>query len=230
MQHTEQLNEVASALSKAQSLFKNIFKENTAKIKTKSGAEYSYSYADLASILEITREPLAKNNLCVTQSSNIIDGSLSITTMLIHSSGQYLKNVLQLPIVDTGNNAIQAIGSSITYGRRYELASMLGIAAEEDDDANAVPKSNNMAKPVSSVTPVVHKYVAPQPVINVDDQLISEEQGKALITLIKANGYDVQDLKEMILFDLNIDKLSGIKNNHLLAIKKAFANPKPVEK
>lgn len=149
MERSEQINELAKALSNAQAEFTNVFKSNTAKIVTKSGASYSYSYADLAELLDMVREPLSQNGLALMQSANteedirVIDNKpvivykLLITTFLIHVSGQWIKNELRLPVVDTGNNIIQAIGSSITYGRRYEVSSILGIASEKDDDANA---------------------------------------------------------------------------------------------
>lgn len=77
------------------------------------------------------------------------------------------------------------------------------------------------------VVPVVHKMT---PNSSPDEQAITKEQGEALMTLLRANGYNAQDLKEMIFFDFNIEKLSEIKNKHLIAIRKSFANPKPVEK
>lgn len=227
MQHSENINEIATALSKAQSKFENVFKSNKAKIRTKAGAEYSYSYAELADFLDITRQPLTENNLCLIQSSNIVAGELLITTMLVHSSGQWFKNTLPLPIVDTGNNALHAIGSSITYGRRYEAGSILGVASDEDDDANSVPKGNPKTSQSSPVNTVVHK-VTPNG-INVEDQKITKEQGEALLKIIAGTGYNMQDLKEMILFELDLKSVTEICNKHLPKIKTYFSKTKATE-
>lgn len=156
MEQTAEIKNLAMALSKAQLRFTNILKDQKAKILTKSGASYSYSYADLASLIDMVRIPLSENGLAIVQSSDTEtipgvdkDGKqclvwrLIIKTMLLHNTGEYIKSQLILPVVDTGNNAIQAIGSSITYGRRYELSSMLGIASEVDDDANAATPSKS---------------------------------------------------------------------------------------
>src|SRR3990167_2197762 len=151
MKRSEQINEIATALSKAQGEFENVLKNNTAKIRTKSGSEYSYSYADLADLLNVIRPALARNNLSIVQGSNVVDGKIIINSILAHSSGQWFENDLCLPIVDTSNNQIQAIGSSITYGRRYEIGSMLGIASEKDDDAN-VPVAHKPA-PAAQIKP-----------------------------------------------------------------------------
>lgn len=150
MKRSESIKELASALSKAQAKFTNIFKSNTAKITTKSGSSYTYSYADLAELLDMVREPLSANGLSIMQFSDTVENKISITTLLLHMSGEFIENELKLPIVETGNNAIQAIGSSITYGRRYELSAILGIASEKDDDANAVPNKPPVAIPAAA--------------------------------------------------------------------------------
>lgn len=150
MKRSESIKELASALSKAQAKFTNIFKSNTAKITTKSGSSYTYSYADLAELLDMVREPLSANGLSIMQFSDTVENKISITTLLLHMSGEFIENELKLPIVETGNNAIQAIGSSITYGRRYELSAILGIASEKDDDANAVPNKPPVAAPAAA--------------------------------------------------------------------------------
>lgn len=146
MKKSESIKELATALSKAQSKFTNIFKSNTAKIITKSGASYSYAYADLAELLDMVREPLSANGLSILQFADTVDSKIMITTLLLHNSGEFIENELKLPVVETGNNAIQAIGSSITYGRRYELSSILGIASDKDDDANAVPSKPQVSE------------------------------------------------------------------------------------
>jgi hypothetical protein len=118
---------LAVALGKAQSKFKPLNKSKTAKVKMKSGGEYSYKYADLSDLIDAVRDALLENELAFTQ---LIQGE-NIETILYHSSGEKLTSTMFIGSSDTP----QGLGSLITYARRYALGPMLGIAAEEDDDA-----------------------------------------------------------------------------------------------
>lgn len=164
METSQSIKELASALSKAQGKFRNVLKGSKAKIKTKSGSEYEYSYADLADVLETVMPIVSEFGLSISQCSSsdikIVpdpkdltrkEGNTTITTVLMHSSGEYIKNVCNLPYVDNGNNAIQAIGSIITYGRRYEVCSILGIASQKDADG-MVPDKPSPKKKLSELT------------------------------------------------------------------------------
>lgn len=154
MNQSEQINELAKALSQMQGSVGAVFKNKTAKIPTKSGATYSYSYADLAGIWDAIRKPLSDAGLSVCQT--FCDNLL--VTMLMHSSGQWIKS--SLPLNCMGLKP-QELGSEITYLKRYALSSILGISADEDDDgqtaqqadrkppANAAPVPTNTSKTIS---------------------------------------------------------------------------------
>lgn len=106
------------------------------KSRTVNTGSYSYSYAELADVLRAVREPFGRHGLYLTQEAvNALEaGTVLITTTIGHESGQTITTKpLELP---AGGNA-QAIGSAITYGRRYQLSALLGVAAEEDDDGAA---------------------------------------------------------------------------------------------
>lgn len=139
MNQSEQINELAKALSNMQGNVGAVFKNKTAKIPTKSGSTYSYSYADLAGIWDCIRKPLMENGLALTQTFN----DSMLVTLLMHSSGQWLKS--SLPLSCMGAKP-QDLGSEITYLRRYALTSILGISADDDDDGaiaqQAEPKVN----------------------------------------------------------------------------------------
>ena len=148
MEISPTISELAKALSKAQGEFKSIIKGSTAKIITKKGGEYSYQYADLSTVLNSVMPIVSKYELSICQGSTSkilkypieIDpnqgkyGEVTITTLLIHSSGEWIKNVSIYPYVENGNNDVQAIGSVITFGRRYEVCAILGIASQKDTD------------------------------------------------------------------------------------------------
>lgn len=138
------ISQIAPALVNALGELTDVPKGREAKIPTKTGANYSYKYADLGDALSMVRPILLKHGLAVTQTaSNPDSDTVAITTTLIHTSGEWMSfHPLLLP---NGRTA-QETGSAITYGRRYSLLAILGLAAEDDDGASAAPRqsrSNN---------------------------------------------------------------------------------------
>ncbi len=119
--------ELHAALAKAQGEFPAITKDKTAK-----AGSYSYDYADLATILNAVRPVLSANGLAIVQPLEN-NGTPAIRTMLLHKDGAVLAASFPIPELPASP---QALGSLLTYLRRYALVSMLGLAAEEDDDGN----------------------------------------------------------------------------------------------
>ena len=101
---------------------------------------FKSKYADLGSIIKVSRNLLADNGLSVSQfpgETLTADGAkhyATLTTILMHESGEWLSQDLTMPLAKVDS---QGYGSAITYARRYALASVLGIYAGEDDDASA---------------------------------------------------------------------------------------------
>jgi hypothetical protein len=133
---SESIGELAAALAKAQG----------AMGAAKKGAANPYfksSYADLADIVAAIKEPLSVNGLAYAQTTDVSDSwDVSVETMLLHSSGQWISGTLTMKPTKSDP---QGIGSCITYARRYGLQAMVGIPAE-DDDANAA-SGNSMPTP-----------------------------------------------------------------------------------
>lgn len=127
MNHTDQINELATALAKAQG-------EITGALKDSANPFYKSKYADLASCWDACREPLSKNGLSVIQPAEADDQGVTVTTLLMHASGQWIRSVLRMIPKDS---TPQSVGSAIAYGRRYGLTAMIGIA-QVDDDGNIV--------------------------------------------------------------------------------------------
>lgn len=145
------ISSISSALVVALGEMTDIRKNRKAKVPTKAGGSYEYSYADLADILQSVRPILAKHGLAVIQSVTT-DGpdSVSISTTIIHSSGQWISTPsLDLP---SGRTA-QETGSAISYGRRYHLLATLGLAAEDDDGASARARGGSQKAPGGSRSP-----------------------------------------------------------------------------
>lgn len=126
MRMSEQINDLASALSKAQG-------EMRGAIKDSKNPFFKSSYADLTSVWDACREALSKNSLAVVQTTAPADTGIAVVTTLMHSSGQWILGELRMQPAKLDP---QVVGSTITYARRYALAAIVGVSPE-DDDANA---------------------------------------------------------------------------------------------
>lgn len=126
MKMSEQINELATALSKSQGEIENASKSST-------NPHFRAKYADLAEVLNVCRPVFSSNGLSFSQCPSYEAGVVSVETILMHNSGQWISSTISAP-VDKQN--AQGVGSAITYCRRYSLAAVCGIA-QEDDDAEA---------------------------------------------------------------------------------------------
>ncbi len=133
MKHSDLINELAGALAKAQGAFEAVERNREVEVTMKSGGKYSFTYATLDAIVDMIREPLSVNGLAYTQGVDGSENGSVVDTLLLHSSGQWLRTATPIRIDGSG---AQALGSGITYAKRYALTALLGIVAEEDDDAN----------------------------------------------------------------------------------------------
>ncbi len=130
MNKSESISELAKALNKAQAALQPA-KFNAVNPFLKN------RYADLGAVIDAARKPLADNGLSVTQPVSIEDNNVCVDTMLMHVSGEWISSSTIMAIgEERGKSAAQVAGSIITYLRRYSLASMIGIYADEDTDGN----------------------------------------------------------------------------------------------
>ena len=127
MERSEQIDQLATALAAAQGEIENALKDS-------SNPFFKSAYADLASVWNAVREPLSKNGLAVIQLPSAAGSSVTITTILSHKSGQFISSDLTMTARE---ETPQAIGSCITYARRYALQSVAGVAPEDDDAEGA---------------------------------------------------------------------------------------------
>ncbi len=135
----DNIAEIAAALVAAQAEFREIQKDTVA-----GGAKYQYKYATLDQLMGMVRPVVAKHGLCVMQAVTCKENRTSVTTLLLHSSGQNMQTGPMVMDVEpsVGLSAAQSAGKNITYCRRYQLQSLLGIAAEEDVDAGLGPDAS----------------------------------------------------------------------------------------
>ena len=151
MNKSETMKELAIALSKAQA-------EMPPAEMNATNPFLKNKYADLGSIIKTAKPILAKYGLSVSQLSESVNGSIGVTTILMHSSGEWIESTMVLPVVDAkGLSSAQAAGSIISYLRRYSLSSILGMYADEDTDGNVPQPAKTKSKPTGpspSLTPL----------------------------------------------------------------------------
>jgi hypothetical protein len=142
MIHSIETKEIFAAIVKAQA-------EMPTAPKDGHNPHFRSKYATLQSIAETAKPVLKKHGLAIIQTFEVACDGISIVTTLVHESGQYISGSLYLK---AQKNDPQGYGSAITYGRRYAMAAILGMVADEDDDANAAstPQSIPPSAPAKS--------------------------------------------------------------------------------
>jgi hypothetical protein len=127
MRQSESIANLAKALSIVQGKL-------TYATKDSANPFFKSRYADLESVWDSCRSLLAENGLAVMQfPGEYFDGTMSLTTVLSHSSGEWISKEMSLPVTKPD---AQGAGSALTYMRRYALAAVVGVV-QADDDGNA---------------------------------------------------------------------------------------------
>ena len=135
---SESIAALATALAKAQMELTNPEKSLIAMIcANRSGEEArTFRYAPLSSGLDIVRKTLGKHEIAFLQTTAIDEPtrSVALTTMLTHSSGEWIAS--EWPVCPVSDMAApHRMGAALTYARRYALFTLVGIAGEDDIDA-----------------------------------------------------------------------------------------------
>ncbi|HYE74238.1 MAG TPA: ERF family protein, partial [Blastocatellia bacterium] len=148
IEHSEQLDKLATALSAAQGQIKVAIKDST-------NPHFKSRYADLGSVWDACKDALSANELSIVQSPGFNDDAQSVylTTMLLHKSGQWMRGVSGCKPKD---GSPQSVGSAITYLRRYGLAALLGVVSDDDDAESAQPErrqQQSKPQPVPAAKP-----------------------------------------------------------------------------
>lgn len=144
----EAMSKLYAALSAFQGSLQQPEKNKEVTVRTQTGGNYKFKYADLGNCFKSARQGLADNGLCVIQA---IEGDTLVTT-LAHKDGGSISSTIPVNL----RQAPQAVGSTLTYFKRYAYCALLGIVADDDDDANAAmgnqAQVNNKAARVASLT------------------------------------------------------------------------------
>lgn len=173
------------ALAELQTQLPHISKSETAKVPTKAGGSYQYTYADLADVSREVLPLLGKLGLSFTSRPTLADGRLVLVYELRHISGEQIDGVYPLP----GSGTPQEIGGAITYARRYCLCAVTGVAPDNDDNDAVAAEKAAVRRERQGTRQQRDAPAAPQ------ESPITGEQQREMQTLFRDAGVAERDAK-----------------------------------
>ena len=156
-QFSPSVHEVFSALVKAQA-------QMGAAHKGAENPFFRSHYADLSEVLRVCKDAMNDNGLAILQPISTGKKGVTVTTLLIHTSGEWISSSVDFPV---GKLDSQEYGKAVSYGRRYSLMSFLSIPTEDDDGETARkqhPRSQKPSPPVQKPAPPAADPQATNPV------------------------------------------------------------------
>ncbi len=123
---------MAEALCAAQKQMRNPKKDKTAKVRTRTGGEYTYNFTTLDAVLDIVRPALNDNGIFLTQRSEMADGMVLLTTSVMFDA---MSQVLDVTPYQYDTDP-QEFGKRETYARRYSLLKAFGLSGDDDTDGD----------------------------------------------------------------------------------------------
>lgn len=153
MRASETYTKILGALAKA--------RPEIPAIKKDSDNPYFHSrYASLGAIMDAVMPVLRRHGVEVVQTAYGDSATAAISTALVHvESGEFVEGTVVVPIPADKATA-QAVGSGLSYARRYGLATMVGVVADDDDDGNAASGATKPAE--TGKAPAAPRPLQPQ--------------------------------------------------------------------
>lgn len=151
IEHSPSIAALCTALHGAQGRLTGVTKDA-------KNPHFKNRYASLEAVMDTARPALQEHGLSVSQAPGaLIDGAVEITTMLMHTSGEWMRSTLHMPVTKRDP---QGVGSAITYGLRYALMAVLGVPPTDDDDGERAMDRSDVspprAAPSRSTGPALH--------------------------------------------------------------------------
>ncbi|PEU35529.1 ERF family protein [Bacillus toyonensis] len=202
MNKSETITELAKALVKFNSEVNKIAKDA-------DNPFFKNNYATLDTIIDEIRPILSKHGLSIMQIPSGDGQNVTLKTLLLHESGEWLESdeLTMKPV----KNDPQAVGSCITYARRYSLAAFLSLNTGEDDDGNGATYGKDKPKPKGNSGQAPNK-----PQGNSGNGKASEKQMKmihAKIAHISAlTKTEKQTIEDTLKGNIGIENLSEISS------------------
>ena len=165
---------LAAALAAAQAQMSNVLKDS-------QNPHFRSSFASLAAVREVVVPALAAQGIAVVQMpGNDDSGRVTITTVLLHGEEQLHCGTVATTATVRGGNEAQALGSALTYLRRYALSAIAGVAQEDDDGNASGPRGEERPR---------HREPSPRPPQRQTPSIV----GEAKAMLRQHFGADVED-------------------------------------
>lgn len=189
--------------------------------KNSTNPFYNSKYASMDDCVQAAKPGLDQMGLAVSQFPSTVDGKPALTTILVHTSGQWIADDAVLVLA---KDDPQGQGGAITYMRRYAYCAVLGLVADEDDDGNAASQHSQQAHAPRQSSPAgqgegtaVRGASSPIPTggsgyNGSPSRLRSDAQGKALYAIFQRRGEDLTAY---------VREQYGIESDDLLTVKEA---------
>lgn len=224
-ERSESIKELTEALAKAQA-------EMQAADKNAMNPHFGKKYADLAGIIDAMRGPFSKVGLCFTQTKIFEPEShLWFLMTTIHLGDQYISD--PTPIIVRGQTS-QDFGAALTYSRRQGLQTLVGVAADEDDDGNMASGRGDMDqrerkqdRQPRNEKPAQERKPDPTPPAD-PNALVTEFQAKEVNKAAKAKGW-ISSLSQYILKKYNAERLGVLNQTQLAELMVAIGTSTPEE-
>ncbi len=174
MRTSESITSIAVALHKFHGLMGKVGKDAV-------NPHFKNKYASLSNIIEATTPHLNAVGLSVIQ----LPTESGLETMLMHTSGEYISSVSLTPCKDASNP--QALGSALTYAKRYAYAGLLNLNIDEDDDAQratVAPAAQPKAK--AELTPQHPKWEAAKKAVSEGSTTVADIEKAYTLTAANA--------------------------------------------
>lgn len=144
---------LAEALCAAQKMMQNPKKDKTAKVRTRTGGEYTYNYTTLDAVLDVVRPALNENGVFLSQYSEVVENGMLLHTAVMYGETQHVLDVTPYQY----DSDPQEFGKRETYARRYSLLKAFGLAGDDDTDGDTgaggtTPPANPRNHPLGNTT------------------------------------------------------------------------------
>jgi hypothetical protein len=193
-------------------------------------------FATLAGVRDAVLPVLSKHGLSVIQSTGSGERGPSVTTLLLHASGQWVEcDPLCLPAVKQDP---QAYGSALSYARRYSLMALAGVVGDDDDDGQAAskpaPAKAGKQQPQGNGKPAKKSPSLPKDGAELEQRLKSREaklvaeglcQSGDLLTAVTAAGVKAGYVKELVRWPAAAMQLAADETTAFVAKCKAGNGP-----
>ena len=131
MKSSETISALAKSLANVQKTIKNPPKNGV-------NPHFNSKYVHLSDGLDTIRTALSAEGIAIIQGTELMEGFIFLNTRLVHSGGEWIESTYP---VGSPNDRPQALGSAMTYARRYSIFGMVGVAGDDDDDGNAAEQA-----------------------------------------------------------------------------------------